>query len=147
VKIALLIGRVILGAIFLYAAWVKLRSPWYMFAAAIDSYQMLPPPIVQFLAHTLPWFELLLGVLLVIGFQLRWIALLSAVILFGFWFSMLRAYGMGLGIDCGCFGPGEKVSPLTLTRDGAMVLLALFLFWFSGRRKQVPEKVYVPAAL
>lgn len=145
-KIALLIGRVVLGAIFLYAAWVKLHSPWYMFAAAIDSYQMLPPPIVQFLAHTLPWFELLLGVLLVIGFQLRWIALLSALILFGFWFSMLRAYGLGLGIDCGCFGPGEKVSPLTLTRDGAMVLLALFLFWF-GRRKQVPEKVHVPAAL
>lgn len=130
-KIALLAGRIILGAVFLYAAYVKLHAPWYIFAASIDSYQMLPPWAVQFLARTLPWFELVLGLVMIAGYKLRWVALVSGLILFAFWVSMFRAFAKGLGIDCGCFGPGEQVSNLTLLRDGALVALALFLFWFS----------------
>ncbi len=133
-KIALLIGRLVLGAVFIYAAYVKLHAPWYLFAASIDSYQMLPPWAVELIARTLPWFELALGVVLVTGYQLRWAALVSGLLLLFFWVSMLRAFEKGLGIDCGCFGPGEQVSNLTLLRDGALVALALFLFWFSRRK-------------
>ena len=63
----LVILRLALGAIFLYAAWVKLSLPWQLFAMAIDSYQLLPPGPVEFLARTLPAFELLLGVALIVG--------------------------------------------------------------------------------
>ena len=42
--------RVALGAIFVYAAWVKLRLPWQLFAMSIDSYQLLPASIVELLA-------------------------------------------------------------------------------------------------
>ena len=128
-KIATIVLRVVLGAVFLYAAWVKLRAPWYMFAASIDSYQMLPPWAVEFIARTLPWFELLLGVLLIAGLKLRWVAAVSGAILLVFWLSMFRAYAKGLGIDCGCFGPGEQVSPITLLRDGALVAAAGALWW------------------
>ena len=38
---------------------------------------------------------------------------------------MLRAWWMDLGIDCGCFGIGQAVSPGTLLRDGMLALLAL----------------------
>ena len=34
---------------------------------------------------------------------------------------MVRAYVRGETIDCGCFGPGEAISPLTLLRDGALL--------------------------
>jgi uncharacterized membrane protein YphA (DoxX/SURF4 family) len=131
VKILLLFGRVVLGAIFLYAAWTKLRQPWLLFAASIDSYQMLPEWAVLFIARTLPPFELALGALLVIGVKLRWVALASLVLLLAFWVSMLRAYIKGLGIDCGCFGVGEAVSILTLLRDGAMVAVAGALWWYA----------------
>jgi putative oxidoreductase len=133
VKIPLLIGRLILAAIFLYAAWVKLKEPWWMFAASIDSYQMVPPSISIFIARTLPWFELLLGLLLVIGFRLRWVAIASSALLLFFWLSMLRAWLKGMEIDCGCFGPGEAVSPKTLLRDGGMMALALFVAWGTFR--------------
>lgn len=130
-KYALLIGRIVLGAVFIYAAYLKLHAPWYIFAASIDSYQMLPPWAVQFLAHTLPWLELALGIVMMVGYKLRWVALVSGLMLLVFWVSMFRAFATGLGIDCGCFGPGERVSNLTLLRDGALVALAIFLFWFS----------------
>ena len=42
VGVLALILRVALGAIFVYAAWIKLREPWALFAMAIDSYQVLP---------------------------------------------------------------------------------------------------------
>jgi hypothetical protein len=38
---------------------------------------------------------------------------------------MVRAHFKGLGIDCGCFGFGEKLGPRTLVRDGLLVLLSL----------------------
>ena len=43
---AALVLRVVLGAIFVYAAWAKLRLPWQLFAMSIDSYQLLPPAMV-----------------------------------------------------------------------------------------------------
>jgi putative oxidoreductase len=138
VRIALLIGRLILGAVFLYAAYLKLHSPWYIFAASIDAYRMLPPWAVEFIARTLPWFELVLGLVLLTGYKLRWVAMVSGIILLAFWVSMLWAFAKGLGIDCGCFGPGEKVSYLTLIRDGALVALAAFLCW-----KATPRSVEI----
>ena len=40
---------------------------------------------------------------------------------------MLRAYIQGQGIDCGCFGVGEAISPKTLLRDGSMLAAAVLL--------------------
>jgi hypothetical protein len=49
---------------------------------------------------------------------------------------MVRAYAKGDTIDCGCFGPGEAISPLTLLRDGSLLLGALFLAVLSFRPKK-----------
>jgi hypothetical protein len=62
VTVAALVLRVVLGVIFVYAAWVKLREPWALFAMSIDSYQVLPLWAVEQVARVLPWFELLLAV-------------------------------------------------------------------------------------
>ena len=52
-----LVLRIVLGAIFVYAAWTKLKDPWALFAMAIDSYQVLPLRAVEWVARTLPWLE------------------------------------------------------------------------------------------
>src|SRR3954447_23062379 len=77
----LVILRLALGAIFIYAAWVKLRLPWQLFAMSIDSYQLLPPGPVEFLARTLPAFELLLGVALIAGKFLRFTSAITSALL------------------------------------------------------------------
>lgn len=129
-------GRVLLGAVFVYAAYTKLRQPSMLFALSIDSYRLLPPWAVIVLARTLPWLEMLLGLLLIVGYQWRYAAAASSVLLVVFFGVMLRSHFKGLGIDCGCFGIGEALGPKTLLRDGLLVLLSLVLTWGGFRRSR-----------
>ena len=119
--------RLILGAVFVYAAYTKLRQPWLLFALSIDSYQLLPEWMVYAVARTLPWMELLLGVLLIAGVLLRYLSIAAAAILALFFTVMAMSYFRGAAIDCGCFGVGEPLSAKTLARDGVLLAGALTL--------------------
>jgi uncharacterized membrane protein YphA (DoxX/SURF4 family) len=127
VRILLVVLRVALGAIFVYAAWVKLRDPWQLFAMSIDSYRILPLGAVELAAHVIPWAELALGLLLIFGLWLRISGSIVSLVLLTFFVLMLRAYAKGMAIDCGCFGPGEIISWKTLLRDGTLVAAALLV--------------------
>jgi uncharacterized membrane protein YphA (DoxX/SURF4 family) len=132
-RVLLVVGRVALGAIFLYAAYSKLyfdgawhlRDYQFFFAMAIDSYKMLPLAVVKWMASTLPWFELLLGGLLIVGAGLRWVGSITSLLLLVFIGAMTRAKILGLEINCGCFGNNEKLGWATLMRDSSLLLLAL----------------------
>lgn len=132
---ALLVLRIALGLVFVYAAYTKLRQPWLLFAMSIDSYKILPDWAVTTLARTLPWLELAIGLLLIIGWKLRFAAAAATALLLGFFAIMVRSYVKDMGIDCGCFGLGEALSVKTLIRDGALLLLAILITAASfGRR-------------
>jgi uncharacterized membrane protein YphA (DoxX/SURF4 family) len=138
-RIALVIGRLILAGIFLAAAYGKLRpqipnTPWSVasvktslsfFAMAVNSFQLLSDSQVRFVAHTLPFAELILGLWLLCGWQLPFSAAAASVLLTGFLGVMVRTYRQGLEINCGCFGPGERLGPWSLLRDGSMLAFAL----------------------
>lgn len=141
-KWLLILGRIVLGLIFLYAAYGKLMpvdsAPFTlgslkitssslslssaMFAMQVDSYQLLPPWAVIFVARTLPWFELGLALLLLAGIGLRWVALVTTGLLAAYFGILARSYSAGLKINCGCFGPGAE--PLSGRR---LVIEAVFL--------------------
>src|ERR1700761_1771938 len=112
--------RVFIGAIFIYAAYTKLRDPWTLFAMSIDAYQIFSDWIVTLVARTLPWFELALGLVLLTGLALRYTSSAAALLMLSFFVLMAVSYARGLHIDCGCFGPGEELGPKTLLRDGAL---------------------------
>lgn len=131
--IAALILRVALGVVFAYAAWIKLREPWALFAIAIGSYQVLPAPAVELVARSLPWFELLLGAVLILGVWRRLSAAAASLLLVVFFSLMAAAMARGMQIDCGCFGPGEPLSWLTLLRDGALLAGSLFVTMMAFR--------------
>jgi uncharacterized membrane protein YphA (DoxX/SURF4 family) len=78
-------------------------------------------------ARVLPWLELAIGVLLLIGVWLRYVSILAAAILGVFFAIMLLSFGKGMGIDCGCFGVGEPLTAKTLARDGLLLAAALML--------------------
>jgi uncharacterized membrane protein YphA (DoxX/SURF4 family) len=136
--ILLMVGRLALAGIFLFAAYAKLKPqaamPWSgasirtslsMFAMQVDSYQLLPPQLVSPAAHFLPLFELFLGLWLLTGVWQRYSSLVTTLLLGAFFAMMVRTYRMGLEINCGCFGPGERLGPKTLLRDGSLLALAL----------------------
>jgi len=129
--------RVALGAVFVYAAWTKLRQPWELFAMSIDAYKVLPDWAVVVVARTLPWAELAIGVALMAGRWLRVSAGAASLLLAVFFALMVRAYVKGMQINCGCFGLGDPISARTLARDGSLLAGYLFLTWtgFRDRRK------------
>jgi len=110
------------------AAWIKLHDSWRLFAMSIDSYKILPSMFwVELAARTLPWFELALGLWLISGIWLRVSATIAALLQIGFLALMISATAKGLSIDCGCFGSGEKISWITMLRDGSLLAVALTL--------------------
>jgi uncharacterized membrane protein YphA (DoxX/SURF4 family) len=136
-RVAALLLRIALSVMFVYAAWLKLRDPWQMFAMSIDSYQLLPMWAVRVVARTLPWLELLLGALLLAGLWLRFSAGATSLLLLGFFVLMIRAWAKHMEINCGCFGPGDIISWKTLLRDGSLLAASLFVTAMSaiGPRK------------
>jgi putative oxidoreductase len=133
--------RLVLGAVFIYAAYTKLRQGWLLFALSVDSYQLLPAWAVFAVARTLPGLELALGVLLVVGIWVRYLSIAAAGILALFFVVMIVQFFGGTGIDCGCFGVGEPLSIKTLARDGVLLAAALWLValaWRAPRLTQSP---------
>jgi len=134
VRRALLILRLFLAAVFVYAAYTKLRDPWTVFAMSIDAYQILPEWAVLILGRTLPWLELLIGLMLAFGILLRYTAAGATALLGVFFVIMVWAFLKGMAIDCGCFGPGEMIGPRTLLRDGFLLALSGALTVLALRR-------------
>ena len=131
--------RIALGAVFVYAAWTKLREPWELFAMSIDAYKVLPYWAVLVVARTLPWAEMLIGLALMAGRWLRLSAAAASLLLLVFFGLMVRAYAKGMQIDCGCFGGGDTISLRTLARDGGLLAGYLLLTWMSFRSRRKAE--------
>src|ERR1041384_517355 len=92
VRAVALVLRIVRGAIFVYAGYVKLREPWELFALAINSYQLLPLKAVELVARTLPWFEVAVGLMLIAGRGLRISATITSLLLVLFFGLIVRAY-------------------------------------------------------
>jgi len=133
VRFLLIAARTVLGLIFVYAAYAKLhfngawhlRDYYFFFAMSIDSYRMLPLIIVQWMARILPWLELGLGALLVVGAGVRWAGLVLSALLVVFMMALAHAALGGLEINCGCFGTGSVKPGRELMLDGVLLALAL----------------------
>lgn len=124
--------RILLAAVFLFAAYSKLKQSYLVFAMSIDSYQLLPEWAVLAAARTLPPLELVIGIGILAGWKLRHFALAGSLLLLLFFGILLFSYGKGMAIDCGCFGVGEALTWKTLVRDGALLASSITLWRLSA---------------
>lgn len=126
------LARLGLAAVWLVSGAIKAADPMQTWAA-VHAYQVLPPAAVELVAAVLPWFELALGVLLLIGLGVRHIGAVSGLVLLAFMAGVTQAWARGLSIDCGCFGGGGAVDPdktsygTELLRDTGFLVLAAWL--------------------
>lgn len=121
-----LLCRLAVGGIFIYASLDKLAHPG-AFAAAIDNYRMVPYSLLHPMAHLLPVLEMLMGLALVLGFLRRGAALIAALLTLVFIVAITSALARGLDISCGCFHTdgGHGVGLDLLVRDVVLLLLCL----------------------
>ncbi len=129
--------RLVLGALFFFAGYTKLGNP-FLFEMAVDTYQLLPPTGVIVVARALPWLEIVLGMLLLRGWKLNYVATFTALLMGAFLMAMSITYARGIEANCGCFGFGEPISPQTLARDSFLFAFAVFLAIYAWRKNKVP---------
>ncbi len=123
-----LAGRIFMGTVFAYAGYTKLMAPYENFRGAIAHYEVIPYALAGPIARVMPWFELLFGVFLILGYLPRISAL--ALSLFSLTFLLVMGASNVLfeagGKDCGCFGEGGFIH-LTVHQVFCLDILNFFL--------------------
>jgi uncharacterized membrane protein YphA (DoxX/SURF4 family) len=127
-----LFARLILGGVLFIAGYLKVSAPDKS-QMAVRAYEMLPISVANALGLILPFAEVAIGSLLVLGALTKHMAALGGFTMIIFIVAISQAWARGLNIDCGCFGGGGAVAPgetkylQEILRDTGLALLAGYL--------------------
>jgi len=134
-----------LGALFVIAAIPKIADP-PSFAHMIYNYRIVPASLVNLMALTMPWVELLAGLALIIGVWKRAALGLIGAMLVVFIVAIGINLARGNAIDCGCFNVADAGKSyeqrirdmwLDILRDIGMLLMVAQVWW--AEKKQTPS--------
>ena len=114
--------RLALGGILLWAGLAKLQHP-YDFLGAVYSYALLGPNAGWWLAATLPWLEVGVGISLIVGVWQPGGAFLALTLCTMFTVAQASAAAEGLRIPCGC-AVGNTPEFVSYWKVGQTALLA-----------------------
>lgn len=128
-QIFLHIIRGLLGLLFILSGITKVIDTGSFVNTA---WQYIPGALVTMAAVVLPAIEIVLGLMMMLCFQVRKAA--AAILILTIGFTLIFAYGYWIkGItDCGCFGRTEwlKLPPSAVfLRNALIILAALWLFY------------------
>jgi uncharacterized membrane protein YphA (DoxX/SURF4 family) len=127
-------ARLALGGVLVVAGAIKIPYP-YKAAAAMRAYELLPNSFASFFGYILPWFEVGLGLLLILGVATRISGLIGGLLMLLFIGAISSAWARGLTIDCGCFGGGGQVAAgetkylQEIIRDIALAVAGFYLYF------------------
>jgi len=139
--------QIALGIIFVVAAWPKIVDP-PSFAHMIYNYRILPAPLINISALTMPWVEMVAGLCLILGLWIkpaRWIITAMLVV---FMIAISINLFRGNAIDCGCFDMSaanktyeERIRDMwmVLIRDAGMLLMIGQMIWAERVRGRQAE--------
>ncbi len=122
-SMVVLVCRLVVGGIFIYASLDKLQHP-QAFAQVIHHYRMVPYALLHPFAAFLPVLEFIVGAALVLGIKQRGAALILLLLNLVFMVAISSALYRGLDISCGCFNTdgGHGVGLDLLWRDALLLL-------------------------
>jgi uncharacterized membrane protein YphA (DoxX/SURF4 family) len=128
--------RLLLGAFFVYASLDKIASP-AGFARIVYQWQVAGPVPSNLVAATLPWVELLAGLLLIAGVWRREAALVIALLLVVFLGAAASVLARGIDVqNCGCVSVAkeavESAWPPAWTRGVGWFLVVRNLLMLAG---------------
>ncbi len=128
-----LVVRIALAAIMFVAGYAKFSEAQGLQKVAVSSYRILPKGMVTPVAFGLPVLEMVLAVMILLGFATRVMAVCVGLLFVVFIAGIISAWARGLSIDCGCFGGGGSVGKgqthylREILRDIGFLVLATWL--------------------
>jgi uncharacterized membrane protein YphA (DoxX/SURF4 family) len=132
-RVASTLLRLGLGVLWLVAGCLKVGDADGM-VRSVRAFRVLPETLVHPVAYAVPFVEIALGVLLLLGLAVRAGALLSCLLLAVYIGAIAAAAARGLHIECGCFSKGgdlAKGAPThytsELVRDSLLLLASVLL--------------------
>jgi uncharacterized membrane protein YphA (DoxX/SURF4 family) len=148
-----LIARLVLGSVLLAAGALKAFKPSEA-ASAVAAYKILPTNIAHIVGYAMPWLEIAVGVLLLIGLSARFAAVVASIVMLVFVAAIISVWARGLLIDCGCFGGGGAIDPskaaavhrtylLEILRDLGLALIGLYLYFFPYGRLSIEKPLAI----
>jgi uncharacterized membrane protein YphA (DoxX/SURF4 family) len=139
--------RLVLGGVWIAAGASKIGD-LAASGRAVAAYRLLPYDAATLLGAVLPFLEITLGLLLLLGVATRFAAIVSALLLGAFVVGIASAWARGLRIDCGCFGGGGDLTgdqrpayTVETIRDIALLAGAGFLAVFPRTRFSVDARL------
>lgn len=132
--------RIIAAAMWLTAGLPKLLNP-ADFALDILNYRVGGMAIALLGALMVPFWEILLGILLITGKYLKAAWWSSLVLMLFFDALILQAYLRGLQIDCGCFGGvvEQMIGPEKFFENIILTMLVLLGLLLAYKKKAQPK--------
>jgi len=159
-SIVILIARLIIGGLFLYAAYHKLKpgetaldDPTLKFLFSVEAFKILPHQLVEPAAWTIPWLEVIAAAMIVLGLWTRSAALALTALIGSFIYVIRISLDSGnVDMDCGCFGGAALFCPKTgLTechfwQDVGFAAFTVFLLITGGGRFSLDALFFRPDA-
>jgi uncharacterized membrane protein YphA (DoxX/SURF4 family) len=128
-------ARLVLAGVFGVAGWSKVAD-LAASGRAVNAYRLMPFPLAKLVGAGLPFVELLLAALLLVGLATRLAAAVAGGLLLAYVGGIASAWARGLSIDCGCFGSGGALKPGAhpnyfwhLAGDTALLACAVLVFF------------------
>lgn len=128
-----------MGVLFIFSGLIKLNDP-VGFSFKLEEYFSqgvlnlpLLEPYALAISIAVVILEVLLGVILLLGFRVKFTVWSLLIMIIGFTFLTFYSAYFNKVTDCGCFGDAIKLTPWeSFTKD--IVLLILVLILFVGKR-------------
>lgn len=101
----LLIGRLLIGLLFVFSGFSKLTRPIEYFQYTIGQFQIVPDFLLPTVSRILPWVEIIFGSYFLVGLWVYAAGVVLFILTFLFQVVLAQAVIRTLPIDdCGCFG-------------------------------------------
>jgi uncharacterized membrane protein YphA (DoxX/SURF4 family) len=145
-----LAARLVLAGVFLVAGGSKIGD-LAASGRAVNAYRVMPYSAATAVGAALPFIEVALAALLLVGLATRLAAAATGGLLVVFIAGISSVWARGLSIDCGCFGSGGELaagaSPQygwEIARDVGLLVLAAFLVAYPRTHFSVDAYVLGP---
>jgi len=119
--------RLAVGTTLIIASVGKI-SGGNLFVDEVKDYHLLPDALAQVYATALPWVEIVVGCLLIIGLVTTFAAAIAVLASLSLIIANAVVLGRGLNLECGCFGDLAVLQTRqAIVVDSLMLMMALLI--------------------